>query len=243
MLNSKGLARGLLGMFILLAVKPAMGAPEVHSGALFDYLLPQHATFTKRIRNLGDLTAFVRVETAEIRYDEQGMAREVALTGDTRDLIASPSRLIIPPGSSRDLRLVFRGARAQERYFRLRFVPVVPHGDDPFGQPEQAQHDYLKAIEASVGVLKAVGGIVLISPKPSMFATLVQQQGASLSVSNNGNTTIVLEDLTPCQANALCPQGRTVHIRPGKVFTYEGEQGQGLSFTLVEGTQRRRYAP
>lgn len=241
--NFNGVARWLLAVCMLLAVKPAVSAPEIHAAALFDYLLPQQVTFTKRIRNLGDITAFVRVETAEIRYDERGETREVALTGSERELIASPSRMIIPPGSSRDVRVVFRGSRAQERYFRLRFVPVVPHGDDPFGQPEQAQHDYLEAIKASVGVLKAVGGVVLISPEPSVFETRIQQQGASLSVRNNGNTTVVLEDLTPCQANAVCPQGRTVHIRPGKVFTYEGEQGQGLNFTLVEGTQRRRYTP
>ena len=234
--------RCLVGL-AFMASTAAMATPELDTGALYDYLPPPRATFTKQVRNLGDATAFVKVEVAEITYNDQDAPAELPLEGTERPLVASPSRLIIPAGSRRDVRVVYRGGRLSERYFRLRFVPVVPESEDAFGVREEEREHYRQAIKASVGVLKAIGGVVLVSPQPPRFNTQVEQRGASLRVANNGNTTVILDNFARCQAGGECAQGHRVHVRPGKTFSEQTEEGQGFSFTLIEGNARRRYTP
>lgn len=227
----------------MIASASAIAAPELDTGSLYDYLAPPQVTLTKRVRNLGDVTAFVKVEVAEIFYNSQNAPLEQPLEGIDRALIASPSRLIIPAGSSREVRVVYRGPRLTERYFRVRFVPVIPELTEAFGMSEKDREQYRQAIAASVGVLKAIGGVVLVSPDPERFKTKVTHTGNQLQVANQGNTTVVLEDFVACQVQADCGQGRTLHVRPGTVFTDTAGTDQRFGFTLKEGKQRRRYAP
>jgi hypothetical protein len=51
---------------------------------------------------------------------DQGTPAEQPIEGTDRPLVASPSRLIIPAGSRRDVPVVYHGGRLSERYFRLR---------------------------------------------------------------------------------------------------------------------------
>lgn len=227
----------------MLASTSLSAAPELDSGALYDYLAPEQVTFTKRIRNLGTTTAFVKVEVAEILYNAGDTPREQAFEGLDRPLVASPTRLIIPPGGSRELRVVYRQGREVERYFRLRFVPAIPAVEEAMNLSREEQDDYQNVIAAGVKVLKAIGGVILVSPQPAHFRTDIDQEENTVRLTNNGNTTVVLEDLAQCTADGACEQGKTVHIRPGKTFSSTAEKGQRLSFTLKEGRQRRRYAP
>ncbi|MCE6985145.1 molecular chaperone, partial [Pseudomonas frederiksbergensis] len=74
-------------------------------------------------------TAFVKVSVVELVYDNQGQAREVEMDGREalqRGLVVSPARLIIPANGMQAVRLLYRVERDQERYFRLRFIPVLP---------------------------------------------------------------------------------------------------------------------
>ncbi len=224
-----------------MAASPVMAMPELNTGALYDYLAPMRSTFTKRIINLGNETAFVRVEVAEIIYDAKGDSVEQVLQGADRPLIASPGRLIVPAEGSRDIRLVYRGARATERYFRLRFVPVVPAKDDTFGLGDEERAHYREAIEAQVGVLKAIGGVVLVEPSPTRFDTRLQQREGEVRVTNEGNTTVRLEDFSTYHSKTGCGQGRTVHVRPGQAFIQTAAPSQRFCFTLVEGSQRTRH--
>ena len=46
--------------------------------------------------------------------------------------MASPARLIVPAKGMQGTRLLHMGERDTERYFRVRFVPVVPEKEDEF---------------------------------------------------------------------------------------------------------------
>ena len=46
--------------------------------------------------------------------------------------MASPARLIVPANGMQGTRLLYMGERDRERYFRVRFVPVVPEKEDEF---------------------------------------------------------------------------------------------------------------
>lgn len=118
---------------VLLLPGFAKAGPQLDVGALYDYLEPGKGTYAKRIYNRGDSTAFVKVSVLELVYDGEGEPREVdvdELPFDQRSVVASPARMIIPARGMQAVRLLYRGERAQERYYRLRFVPVLPEQDD-----------------------------------------------------------------------------------------------------------------
>ena len=123
----------LAPLLLILAASLAQAAPEIHVTTLYDYLEEQRSILNKTVHNLGGSTAFVRVELAEMFPEADGELREVALEGQDmahRALIATPSRLIIPANGRQRVRLLWRGGREVERYFRVRLVPVLPEEGD-----------------------------------------------------------------------------------------------------------------
>ena len=107
------------------------------------------STYLKRVFNGGDSTAFVKVNILEILYDADGKSREVPLKssadGAARDgLMASPARLIVPANGMQGTRLLYMGERDRERYFRVRFVPVVPEKEDEFAVSGEEREEYRK---------------------------------------------------------------------------------------------------
>ncbi|MDT9091332.1 hypothetical protein RSW97_25460, partial [Escherichia coli] len=75
----------------------------------------------------------MKVAIHEITYDSTGQPRESPeLSEGSRALVASPSRLIIPANGVQATRLLFMGERDRERYFRIRFIPVLPKAEDGF---------------------------------------------------------------------------------------------------------------
>ena len=125
--------RNIFFILLLMLSGNVSASAEISIGTLFDYMAGQQGTYLKRIRNQGDTTAFVKVAIHEITYDGAGQPRESAeLTEGNRALIASPSRLIIPAKGVQATRLLYMGARDKERYFRVRFIPVLPRKEDGF---------------------------------------------------------------------------------------------------------------
>src|SRR5688572_18753378 len=116
--------RFLIALLLSTLCLPAAAAtPQISVGPLFDYLEPTHSNLLKRIRNTGDATAYVRVEVTQMHFDAEGQASETPVDGaalvrnapGAHGVIASPSRLIIAGNGQQATRLVYRGARDQER--------------------------------------------------------------------------------------------------------------------------------
>lgn len=234
------LRHGLI--YLALFSNLAWAGPELELDTFYDYLAPTRATFVKRIHNRGDQAAFVTVEVAEVQYGAQGTPAEQRLEGNNRALIASPGRLIIPAQGSRDVRVIYSGPRAVERYFRLRFVPLSPTADELSDLSPSERRGYRDASNAQALVLKALGGLLLVHPTPPHFSTEVEQRHGWVRVSNAGNTTVRLESFTWCSTEQACEQARTVHVRPGTVFE-QRSPSKFVRFTLVEGSTRHHYTP
>ncbi|PTT71705.1 pilus assembly protein, partial [Pseudomonas sp. HMWF007] len=136
---------GLLSVFCL----PAQAGPQINVGTVYDYLEAGQSTYLKRVFNSGDATAFVKVNVLEIIYGADGTPQEVAVEnaadGASRNgLMASPARLIVPAQGMQGTRLLYMGERDRERYFRVRFVPVVPEKEDEFAVSGEERDAYKK---------------------------------------------------------------------------------------------------
>lgn len=223
---------------------PLQAAPELNIGGLYDYIDGGKSTLLKRVRNGGDTTAFVKVSVAELVYDEHGTAREISLESlplEQRGLVVSPARLIVPARGLQSVRLLYRGERDRERYFRVRFIPVLPEVNDGFAVDEAEVDAYRNSLKAGVNLLAGYGALLFVRPGDTRFATSTQGEGGKLTVVNKGNSTVVLDHFRVCQAaNEQCQPATKHHLLPGRTRQFEGAQGGVFQFELQEGEQHQQ---
>ncbi|AIR91710.1 pilus assembly protein [Pseudomonas cremoricolorata] len=236
------LSRCLL-VAMLLAPGWAEAAPELNVGGLYDYLEAGKSTSLKRVRNGGDATAFVKVSAAELVYDDKGVSHEVELDGlalEQRGLIVSPARLIVPARGMQAVRLLYKGERERERYYRLRFIPVLPEQGDGFAVTEAEAETYRDSLRAGVNLLAGYGTLLFVRPAEPRYATRSSATGGKLSVVNDGNSTVVLDHLRVCeQGTEVCGPSTKQHVLPGRSRVIDGTPGHVFQFELHEGEQHR----
>nr|WP_217436077.1 molecular chaperone [Pseudomonas putida] len=221
----------------------ASAAPELNVGALYDYLDGGKSTLLKRVRNSGDSTAFVKVSVVEVVYDKAGVAHEVDTSGlalEQRGLVVSPARLIVPAQGMQAVRLLYRGSREKERYFRLRFMPVLPELGDGFAVDEQEAAQYRDTLKAGVNVLAGYGSLLFVRPAQARFNTPVRRENGQLTVVNEGNTTVVLDHFRQCvAAGEQCEPATKHHLLPGRSRQFEGQALKVHQFELHEGSEHQ----
>ncbi|CAK14330.1 hypothetical protein [Pseudomonas entomophila] len=233
----------LLAALGLLFPLPLLATPALNVGGLYDYLDAARSTVLKRVRNGGDSTAFVKVSVAELVYDDDGSAREVdqdTLPLEARGLIASPARLIVPARGMQSVRLLYRGERVKERYFRLRFIPVLPEQRDGFAVSEAEAQDYKNSFKAGVNVLAGYGTLLFVKPSEARYQTPVDHRDGTLHVTNEGNATVVLDHFRQCDITGnKCDTAIKHHLLPGRNRQFSVDTGRFYQFELHEGSERR----
>ncbi|WP_458373387.1 molecular chaperone [Pseudomonas laurylsulfatiphila] len=220
--------------------------PQINVGTVYDYLDGDKSTYLKRVFNSGDSTAFVKVNILEIVYDADGNATEVPVKSDpgatSRDgLMASPARLIVPANGMQGTRLLFMGARDTERYFRVRFIPVVPEKEDEFAVSSDEREDYKKNLSAGVNVMTGFGTVFFVRPNNSRYDSQIDNGVSTYRIRNNGNTSVVVDEFRNCsikQENECEPTTKH-HIRAGKEFAFDKKPGREYRFNLVEGASKK----
>lgn len=224
----------------------AVAGPQINVGVVYDYLDGGKSTYMKRVFNGGTSTAFVKVNILEMIYDDDGSYREVPLKdqqGSTsRDgLMASPARLIVPANGTQGTRLLFMGNRDKERYFRVRFVPVVPQSDDEFAVTDEERAEYKDSLAAGVKVLAGYGTVFFVRPTVTRFDTVLLDEGKRYTLRNNGNSVVVIDEFKDCAAAAPTDCRPTIrhHIRAGRSYGFDKEPGRQYRFSLIEGNDSK----
>lgn len=217
--------------------------PVIGIGSMYDVITNETTNLMKRIYNTGDTTAFVRVSVLEINPMVKG-GNEVPqkdLSGsylEREKLIVTPQRLIIPPSGFQSVRILWSGNnKERERYFRVRFTPVMPEVNDGFGINQKEINDYRKNnLQAGLNVLTGYGSVVIVQPDNAIFRTLVDDADNKVIIKNNGNATISLDKLRYCKsANTDCGEVTREFILPGRIHSINKRKGYDVNFSLIEG--------
>ncbi|KJZ43491.1 pilus assembly protein [Pseudomonas fluorescens] len=224
----------------------AQAGPQINVGTVYDYLDADKSTYLKRVFNSGDSTAFVKVNVLEIVYDTEGTPREIpvetAADGASRNgVMASPARLIVPALGMQGTRLLYMGERDRERYFRVRFVPVVPEKEDDFVVSGEERDDYKKTLSAGVNVMTGFGTIFFVRPKDARFESAINETGSRYELRNNGNTVVIVDEFKSCSLTNESDCGATTkhHVLSGKTFGFDKEKGREYRFILIEGDSKK----
>ncbi|WP_288099910.1 molecular chaperone [Pseudomonas sp.] len=220
--------------------------PQINVGTVYDYLDSDKSTYLKRVYNSGDSTAFVKVNILEIIYDADGSHREIPVAtqadGSGRDgLMASPARLIVPAKGMQGTRLLHMGARDTERYFRVRFVPVVPEKEDDFAVSSEERDTYKENLSAGVNVMTGFGTVFFVRPKNSRFDSVIDDTPGTYRLRNNGNTVVVIDEFRNCSLKneTDCEATTKHHVLAGKSFEFEKKPGREYRFNLIEGVDKK----
>ncbi|MFJ2282377.1 molecular chaperone [Pseudomonas sp. NPDC087803] len=221
-------------------------APQINVGTVYDYLDGDKSTYLKRVFNSGDSTAFVKVNILEIVYDADGTSREIEVKSQadarSRDgLMASPARLIVPANGMQGTRLLLMGERDRERYFRVRFIPVVPEKEDEFAVSAQERDEYKNTLSAGVNVMTGFGTVFFVRPKDARFDSVIEDSPGRYRLRNNGNTVVVIDEFRNCalKDETACEPTTKHHVRAGNSFEFEKQAGREYRFNLVEGDSKK----
>lgn len=229
-----------------LSFQSVQAGPNINIGVVYDYLAGDKSTYLKRVYNSGDSTAFVKINVLEIIYNADGTSSEVPVKvqadASARDgLMASPARLIIPAQGMQGTRLLFMGERDKERYFRVRFVPVVPEKEDEFAVSSEEREDYKKSLTAGVNVMAGFGTIFFVRPRDARFDSVIDDSAGIYRVRNNGNTVVVIDEFKNCSIAVEndCEPTTKHHVMAGKSFEFEKKTGREYRFILLEGDTKK----
>lgn len=224
----------------------ANAGPQINVGTVYDYLDGDKSTYLKRVFNSGDSTAFVKVNVLEIVYDADGKPQEVpvetAADGASRNgVMASPARLIVPAQGMQGTRLLYLGERDRERYFRIRFVPVVPAKEDEFLVSHEEREDYKKTLSAGVNVMTGFGTVFFVRPTNARYDTVINETPDRYELRNSGNTVLVVDEFKSCSQADEADCGATTkhHVMAGKTFGFDKEKGREYRFKLIEGDSKK----
>jgi hypothetical protein len=222
----------------------AHAGPSLQIGTFYDFMKGNQSTYLKRIHNGGTSTAFVKVEIKEIFYQQNGTSREEPLksvSGSTRDgLVASPARLIVPAKGTQGTRLLYTGDRSKERYFRVRFLPVVPEKEDKFAVSDTERETYEKEMSAGFNVMAGYGMVFFVRPATPRFDTKIDNTANRYQLKNNGNSVIVIDALKDCAAKNEddCKPTKKVHLIPGHDFAFDKKAGRVYRYNLIEDEKK-----
>ncbi|MDR8373595.1 molecular chaperone [Pseudomonas lactis] len=242
--------QAVLSVGLVLLSLSAQAGPAINVGVVYDYLEGDRSSYLKRVYNGGTSTAFIKVNVLEIVYIADGTSKEVPITSMTdakggatnRDgLMASPARLIVPAGGRQGTRLLYMGQRDTERYFRVRFIPVVPEKEDDFAVTDEERAEYKDALAAGVNVMAGYGTVFFVRPQNTRFDTQISQTTSRYTLRNAGNSVVVLDEFRDCSVakKTDCEATTKHHILPGRQLVFEKKPERQFSFQLIEGRDKK----
>lgn len=245
----KNFARFFIGLSLVLKISSVLAVPSIGIGSMYDILTPEKQAINKRIYNTGASTAFVRIDLLEININNKEKIKETPvreLSGNFLEkerLIVTPLRMIIPPLGFQLIRFMWPGDRATEKYYRVRFTPVLPEIGDGFGLNEKEISQYReKTLSVGLNVMAGYGTLVIIQPSKPRFDTQIGTRAPDfISIMNNGNATIALENIRNCNsADTDCSSATRQFLLPGQTKQIARAKGLKTSFTLIEGERQKK---
>ncbi|AZE93236.1 hypothetical protein C4J95_1110 [Pseudomonas orientalis] len=240
----------VLWIGLLLMPLTVQAGPAINVGVVYDYLEGDRSSYLKRVFNGGTSTAFIKVNVLEIVYNADGTSREIPVASMTDDkgaatsrdgLMASPARMIVPAEGRQGTRLLYMGARDKERYFRVRFIPVVPEKEDDFAVTDEERNEYKKDLAAGVNVMAGYGTVFFVRPKDTRFDTQISETASQYTLRNAGNSVVVLDEFRNCSVakKSDCHPTTKHHILPGRQLVLDKTPERQFSFQLIEGRAKK----
>lgn len=178
---------------------------------------------------------FIEVEVLEVRNPGTDKEERIVVRNPEEiGLIATPMRLVVPPGGRRVVRLVNLAGHGQtERVYRVNVKPVIA--------PEGADADKGEQKAMAVRILVAYQLLIFVSPDKVVAQLEGRREGNTLHLQNKGNVNIHLYDGRQCkegEAKEQCATLQSLRLYPGNERSIALPRDQAVTF-IVEANDGR----
>ncbi len=176
---------------------------SIDLNSLYDIWSEDKPMFSKTIyNNDSSKTAYVKIELLEVTnpLSENKVEKLLSSKEMAERLFVTPSRLIIPPGRSKNIRFYHPKGRSKDQisYYRVSIMPVLPKKEDGFAITDKE----LLAdgeISAGVGIMIGFSSILVVQPQNAVYKTYVKSKEEALEIHNDGNALIEVVVKAKCK--------------------------------------------
>lgn len=162
-----------------------------------------------KVSNTGDEVMYIQVEVLEVANPGMDTETRASASDPTaQKLIATPNKLVIPPGGQKLIRLVnLQKKNDVERVYRVNVTPIVP--------PLEEETSQLR-------IVVAYQILTIIQPDERESTLTVSRKGTSLTLSNTGNSNILLSEGNQCDpaAPSVCEDLPSRRLYAGNTWTF-----------------------
>ncbi len=175
-----------------------------------------------KVINNGTQEGYVQVEVFEVlNPGTENEQRVPATDPDNIRLLATPTKLVVPAGGQKSVRIVnLEPGNNEERIYRINVTPVLP----PLTEEEGSV----------VRVVVAYQLLVIVDPDEPKENLDIQRSGFRLTVRNNGNTNVLFSDGRQCDKQGEnCVEISAHRVYPGNTWQVDLEKDQPATFKLT----------
>ena len=161
-----------------------------------------------KVSNTGDENIFVQVEVLEVRKPGTIDEEKVTVSDPSKlKLIATPNKLIVPPGAQKLVRIVsLKPADAEEHVYRINVTPILP--------PLEEEASQLRIVVA----YQILTIVQAAKPKSNLE---VVRTAKSITFHNKGNSNVLLSDGRQCEMEDKCQELNSKRIYAGNSWTLD----------------------
>lgn len=214
--------------FSVLLLSSSLHAQLAIDRIIVDFLPDSNITEDVLLINESDSeTLFIDVDILQV--SEPGTEKEQRLVVDDPSkigLIATPAKVILPPGSRRNVRLVnMLDERDSESIFRVNFSPVAAETDRN---------------ENEIRLMLGYQALVIVRPDNPVIDLDSQRKDGEITLANNGNTNVFLERVRQCTDSELteCVPLGDRRLYPGNNASIELNGEGTVVFDVYDGKSR-----
>ncbi len=185
-----------------------------------------------KVRNTGTDNIYVQVDVLAVsRPGEDDEVREKVSDPKLLTLIATPNKLVVPPGGQKLVRIVnLQASNDVERIYRINVTPIVPPLDDENSQ---------------LRIVVAYQILTIILPNLPDSKLEVARDGKQITFSNKGNANILFSDGIQCKADDpnTCEELTTKRLYAGNTWTLPLPFDAPVSFSIrdFEGIKKQVF--
>ncbi len=215
-------ALALWGGAVLCVAVPVAHAEFLVSSAILEFHSGGPPQKDIELIGRGSGKDYIVTEVNEIRRPgAQDEAHQLVENPGESYLLVTPDKTILPAGSRKVLRFVLlKPLDAQEHIYRVAVKPVIKD----------------VANNAALGLKVLIGYEVLVILRPAVITPNyhVERHGRMLTVRNDGNSNVLLQNGQQCKAQK-CPLPPVIRVYPGQSRSVELPRAQPVTYTVWDG--------
>jgi P pilus assembly chaperone PapD len=218
---------------VLLAWMPPVIGSMVLDRTIIRFVAGEPSRQDVLITNSDAETLYLKVEVFEVKDPgTPSERREKPTDPNAITLLATPNKMIVPPGGRKLVRLVNLGGHELERIYRVNVTPVVAD---------------LETTGMAVYVVVAYQLLVIVTPEEPAVDVDYERIGKQAIFTNRGNTNALLHSGEQCPPNpdvtGGCVQLEAHRLYAGNIWKLELPYDAPFEYSLTIGkaNTRRRF--